>query len=162
MRRAAYATKCEDFSGCPGQGIHGDYCQGVISDGHCSLASFEMQTTYPLSPSFPPADALISAIARADWGAIMRRTITAAMIAAAICQTMATRAWQHRGRLAPILRKAAALLIAAADRLPEPLSASSPRGALIAAMVANGANRATLSKMGTPALVRKAAAAGLF
>lgn len=121
-----------------------------------------MQTTYSSSPSFPPVDALISAIQGADWAAIMRRAITAAMIAAAICQTLTVRLWHHRGHLAPMLRKAAALLAAAADRLPEPLSASSPRAVLIAAMIANGAPQRSVSRLATPALVRRCQAAGLF
>lgn len=126
------------------------------------LASLLMQTSFNRSASFPPVDALISAAQSADWSAIMRRTIAAVMIAAAVCQALVSRAWQHRGRMAPMLRKLAAALAALADRLPEPLSASSPRPALIAALVANGQQRNTVAKLNSAALARKAAAAGLF
>ena len=121
-----------------------------------------MQTTYPTHPAFPPIDDALRALAAVDWRNVAQQGLTVAMVAIAACHAITTRAWAHRGHLAPILRNAAAALAALADSLPEPLSAASPRSALIAALIASGCNAATLRKASRPALITRARNAGLI
>jgi len=121
-----------------------------------------MQTAFNVRPSFPPMNDALAALARVDWRNVAQQCLTVAMLAAAACHAITTRAWANRGRLAPIMRNAAAALNALAARLPEPLSAASPRPALIAALIDSGCNAATVRKANRPALVSRARAAGLI
>jgi hypothetical protein len=121
-----------------------------------------MQTTYSPRPAFPPVDDALRALAAVDWRNVAQQGLTVAMVAIAACHAITTRAWAHRGHLAPMLRNAADALAALADRLPEPLSAASPRSALIAALIASGCNAATVRKANRPALVTRARNAGLI
>jgi hypothetical protein len=121
-----------------------------------------MQTTLTARPSFPPVDDALASIASIDWRNVAQQCLTVAMVAVAACHAISARAWANRGRLAPILRNAAAALDALASRLPEPLSAASPRPALIAALIASGCNAATVRKASRPALVNRARSTGLI
>lgn len=115
-----------------------------------------------VAPSFPPVDAAVAALMAVNWRAVGRRVFAAVLTAAAIAHALSMRAWHHRGRLAPMLRKMAIVCASLADRLPEPLSASSPRHLLIAALVANGADQRAVSRKNTAALITAARSAGLF
>lgn len=107
-------------------------------------------------PSFPPIDDAAAFISRVDWAAIAQRCLAAALVVAAVVHALALRLWAHRGRLAPMLRRLAAALTALADRLPEPLTAASPRAALVAALADAGQDPAALAKASRPALITKA------
>lgn len=107
-------------------------------------------------PSFPPIDDAATLISRIDWQALAQRCLTAALVVAAVLHAVAVRLWAERGRLAPMLRRLAEALTALAARLPEPLTAASPRSALVAALTNAGQDPATLTKANRSALVARA------
>ena len=107
-------------------------------------------------PAFPPIDDALASLQRVNWQAVADRTMAALLLVAAVAHAGAVRLWAHRGRLAPMLRRLADALAAVAARLPEPLSAASPRAALIAALAAAGQPTATLAKASRPALLARA------
>lgn len=114
------------------------------------------------TPSFPPADALISAVSRIDWHRLGERCLMAVLFVAALAHAIALRLWQNRGRLAPMLRRIARFLETMANGLPEPLSSDSPRPALIAALIAAGEDAAAISKANRAALAKRASRLGLL
>lgn len=107
-------------------------------------------------PAFPPADDALALLQRVDWRAVADHCLAALLLVAAVAHALTARAWAARGRLAPMLRRLADALAALAARLPEPLSAASPRPALIAALAAAGQDPAALAKAGRPALLARA------
>jgi hypothetical protein len=107
-------------------------------------------------PSFPPVDDALASLQQIDWAALGDRLIDGALLVAAIVHTLTTRLWAQRGRLAPMLRRLADALTALAARLPEPLTAVSPRAALVAALADAGQDPAALAKASRPALVARA------
>lgn len=107
-------------------------------------------------PSFPPIDDAIALVARIDWPALARRFSAAALVVVAVFHALAIRLWANRGRLAPMLRRLADALAALAARLPEPLTAASPRAALVAALADAGQDPAALAKASRPALLARA------
>lgn len=113
-------------------------------------------------PAFPPVSDALASLQRVDWPALADRTIGALLLVAAVAHALTARLWAARGRLAPMLRWLADALAAVAARLPEPLSAASPRAALIAALTAAGQPAATLAKASRPALLARARRAGLI
>jgi hypothetical protein len=121
-----------------------------------------MQTAFNSRPAFPPVDDALAALARIDWRNVAQQCLTVALVAAAACHAISARAWANRGRLAPMLRNAAAALDALAARLPEPLSAQSPRPALIAALIDSGCNAAMVRKANRQTLISRARKAGLI
>ena len=125
------------------------------------FAFSEMFSASP-SPSFPPIDDIAALARRIDWAAAADRAITGLMIVAAVVQILTARLWAERGRLAPLLRRFAAALIALTDRLPEPLTADAPRAALLAALIAAGHDSPALAKANRLALVARARRAGLI
>jgi hypothetical protein len=115
-----------------------------------------MTATFYQAPAFPPVSDALRYVGRIDWPALADRSLAALLLVAAIAHALTARLWAERGRLAPMIRRLAAALAALADRLPEPLSAASPRPALIAALTAAGQNPAALAKAGRPALLARA------
>lgn len=107
-------------------------------------------------PSFPPIDDAAALVSRIDWAAIAQKGLAVALVVAAVFHAIALRLWAHRGHLAPMLRRLVAALTVLADRLPEPLTAASPRAALVAALADAGQDPAALAKSSRPALVTKA------
>ena len=114
------------------------------------------------TPSFPPIDALLSVLPRIDWRRLADRCLTAVLFVAAIVHVLAVRLWANRGRLAPILRRLARFLETVASTLPEPLSADSPRPALIAALISAGDDAASIAKANRSVLVKRAIRLGLL
>jgi hypothetical protein len=107
-------------------------------------------------PAFPPVNDALALLRRIDWPAVADRCLAALLLVAAVVHALTARLWAERGRLAPMIRSLAVALAALADRLPEPLSAASPRPALIAALTAAGQDPAALAKAGRPALLARA------
>jgi len=107
-------------------------------------------------PAFPPVDDALAFLRGIDWPAVADRCLAALLLVVAVAHALAARLWAARGRLAPIIRRLADALAALAARLPEPLSAASPRAALIAALAAAGQSPAALAKASRPALVARA------
>jgi hypothetical protein len=107
-------------------------------------------------PAFPPISDALRYVGRINWPALADRCLAALLLVAAVAHALAIRLWAERGRLAPMNRCLATTLAALADRLPEPLSAASPRPALIAALTAAGQDPAALAKAGRPALLARA------
>lgn len=113
-------------------------------------------------PAFPPIDDVLASLQRIDWAAVADRTIGALLLVAAVAHVLTARLWAASGRLAPMLRWLADTLASVAARLPEPLSAASPRAALIDALAAAGQPAATLAKASRSALLARARRAGLI
>jgi len=107
-------------------------------------------------PAFPPVSDALRYVGRINWPAVADRSVAALLLVAAIIHALTARLWAERGRLAPAIRRMATALAALADQLPEPLSAASPRPALIAALTAAGQDPAALAKAGRPALLARA------
>lgn len=114
-----------------------------------------MLATMP-RPSFPPIDDALALVARVDWSALARRCSAAALVVVAVIHALAARLWANRGRLAPMLRRLSDALAALAARLPEPLTAASPRAALVAALADAGQDSAALAKASRSALLARA------
>ena len=113
-------------------------------------------------PSFPPVDDALVSLQRIDWPALADRTIGALLLVVAVAHALTARLWAARGRLAPMLRWLADALASVAARLPEPLSAASPRAALVAALADAGQDPAALAKASRSALLARARRAGLI
>lgn len=107
-------------------------------------------------PAFPPVDDALALLQRTDWPAVADHCLAALLLVAAVAHALTARLWAERGRLAPMIRRLAAALAALSDRLPEPLSAASPRAALVAALAANGQPAAALAKASRAALLARA------
>ena len=107
-------------------------------------------------PAFPPVDDALTLLRRIDWPAVADRCLAALLLVAAVAHALTARLWAERGRLAPMLRRLADAVAALAARLPEPLSAASPRAALVAALAANGQPAAALAKASRAALLARA------
>jgi hypothetical protein len=107
-------------------------------------------------PAFPPVSDVVAMLQRIDWPAVADRCLAALLLVAAVAHALTARAWAERGRLAPMLRRLADALAALAARLPEPLSAASPRPALVAALAATGQDPAALAKASRAALLARA------
>jgi len=107
-------------------------------------------------PAFPPISDALRYVGRINWPSLAARCLAALLLVAAVVHALTARLWAERGRLAPMIRSLAVALAALADRLPEPLSAASPRPALIAALTAAGQDPAALAKTGRPALLARA------
>lgn len=113
-------------------------------------------------PAFPPVDDALASLQRIDWAAVADRTIGALLLVAAVAHALTARLWTARGRLAPMLRWLADALASVAARLPEPLSAASPRPALMAALADAGQDPVALAKASRSALLARARRAGLI
>lgn len=114
------------------------------------------------SPSFPPLFDLIEALSSLPWEAIAFRALSALLFSLALCHALASRLWQARGRLAPLLRSVASWLESFAASLPEPLSSSSPRALLIEALIDAGEKAPALAKASRSVLLRRASRLGLL
>lgn len=121
-----------------------------------------MTLSFSRSPAFPPLSDAAEAIASLPWKRIGAAILSAILFSVAFLHVVIVRLWRNRGRLAPILRRIAAALSALADRLPEPLSAASPRPVLLSALMDAGHDAASLTKASRAALVNRARRAGLF
>ena len=114
------------------------------------------------SPSFPPLSDTAEALSSLPWEAIGSRALSALLFSLALCHALASRLWQQRGHVAPLLRSLASALDGLASSLPEPLSSSSPRAQLIYALIDAGEPASSLMKASRPALVKRASRLGLF
>ena len=114
------------------------------------------------SPSFPPLEEPLEALLSLPWLEAREAALEALLFFAALLHALALRFWQERGRFAPLLRSFASSLLALADRLPEPLSSSSPRSLLIASLIEKGEAPAPLKKASRSALLKKASRLGLL
>lgn len=114
------------------------------------------------SPSFPPLEEPLAALAALPWERFASAALEALLFSVALCHALALRLWQERGRLAPLLRSAAALLERLAASLPEPLSEASPRALLIEALSQAGESSSSLAKASRSALLKRAARLGLL
>lgn len=114
------------------------------------------------SPSFPPLSEPLAALRSLPWEEIREVSLSASLFALALCHALAARLWARRSALAPLLRSFASLLLRFADRLPSPLSASSPRSELISALASSsGLPRRSFSRLSSPRLLSAARSAGL-
>jgi len=116
----------------------------------------------PRFPSFPPLSDAAERIASLPWEAIASASLEALLFSLALCHALASRLWQQRGRLAPLLRSLASALERLASSLPEPLSSSSPRALLIEALTEAGEASSSLAKASRSALVKRASRLGLL
>lgn len=98
----------------------------------------------------------MEALSLIQWKDFFQRCAEFSLLIVAIFHALIVRLWANRGRLAPTLRKMAKILNSLASSLPEPLSAESPRSALIAALIDAGQSPATLSKANQTTLISKA------
>lgn len=114
------------------------------------------------SPSFPPLEEPLAALAALPWERFASAALEALLFSVALCHALALRLWQERGRLAPLLRSVAALLERLAASLPEPLSEASPRALLIEALSQAGESSSSLAKASRSALLKRAARLGLL
>ena len=114
------------------------------------------------SPSFPPLEEPLAALAALPWERFASAALEALLFSVALCHALALRLWQERGRLAPLLRSVAALLERLATSLPEPLSEASPRALLIEALSQAGESSSSLAKASRSALLKRAARLGLL
>ena len=114
------------------------------------------------SPSFPPLSDLIEALSSLPWEAIASRALEALLFSMALCHALASRLWQERGRLAPLLRSVASWLERLAASLPGPLSSASPRVLLIEALTQAGESSSSLAKASRSALLKRASRLGLL
>ena len=114
------------------------------------------------SPSFPPLSDTAEALSSLPWEAIGSRALSALLFSLALCHALASRLWQQRGRVAPLLRSLASALDGLASSLPEPLSSSSPRAQLIYALIDAGEPASSLMKASRPALVKRASRLGIL
>ena len=114
------------------------------------------------SPSFPPLEEPLEALAALPWERIASAALEALLFSVVLCHAVAARLWQERGRLAPFLRSVAALLERFAASLPEPLSEASPRALLIEALAQAGESSSSLAKASRSALLRRASRLGLL
>lgn len=114
------------------------------------------------APSFPPIEEPLEALASLPWEELASSALSALLFFFALCHALAARLWQERGRFAPFLRSFASSLLSVADRLPEPLSSSSPRSLLIEALLAHGENSPALAKASRSRLLAKASRLGLL
>ena len=114
------------------------------------------------SPSFPPLSDAVEALSSLPWEAIGSRALSALLFSLALCHALASRLWQQRGRVAPLLRSLASALDGLASSLPEPLSSSSPRAQLIYALIDAGEPASSLVKASRPALVKRASRLGIL
>jgi len=114
------------------------------------------------SPSFPPLEEPLAALSSLPWERIASEALEALLFSLALCHALASRLWQERGRLAPLLRSVAALLERLAASLPEPLSEASPRALLIEALSQAGESPYSLAKASRSALLKRASRLGLL
>lgn len=114
------------------------------------------------SPSFPPLSDALDRLASLPWEEIGSALFSALLFSLALCQALALRLWRERGRLAPLLRSLASALDRLASSLPEPLSSSSPRSALISALIESGAEASSVAKASRSALLKRASRLGLL
>lgn len=157
MRHAAYVTKCFNPPPGPGPVPVALYCARGPAMVRPSTECFPMLSlSIDSRPAFPPVDDALAFLQGTDWPALADRALAALLLVVAVAHALAARLWSARGRLAPIIRRLADGLAALAARLPEPLSAASPRPALIAALAAAGQPPAALAKASRPALVARA------
>lgn len=128
----------------------------------CSFAFPAVQSSFFASPSFPPADSLLSFLRSVSWEDLAHRFGEALLFSFALAHTLSLRLWQNRGRLSPLLRSLASWLSALASALPEPLSASAPRSLLVSALLSHGEPEASLKKASRASLLRLCQKRGLL
>ena len=104
----------------------------------------------------------MEALSSLPWEAIGSRALSALLFSLALCHALASRLWQQRGRVAPLLRSLASALERIASSLPEPLSSSSPRILLIEALTEAGESSSSLLKASRSALLKRASRLGLL
>jgi hypothetical protein len=126
------------------------------------LRCLAMLAPSPRSPSFPPLSDAIEALSSLPWEAIASQALEALLFSLALCHALASRLWQARGRLAPLLRSVASSLERLASALPEPLSPASPRALLIEALIEAGDAAPALAKASRSALLKRASRLGLL
>lgn len=114
------------------------------------------------APSFPPLSEPLSFLRSLPWQKIGEELLSFLLFSFALAQALASRLWQKRGSLAPLLRSLASALEALASSLPEPLSSSAPRALLIEALTEKGEAPALLKKASRSALLKKAQKLGLL
>jgi len=114
------------------------------------------------APSFPPIEEPLEALLSLPWEELASSALSSLLFALALCHALAARLWRERGRLAPLLRSFSSSLRSVADRLPEPLSSSSPRSLLIEALLAHGESSSALAKASRSRLLAKASRLGLL
>lgn len=134
------------------------------SDALPSFASFSVFASFSRSeaPSFPPVSELLASLRALPWESLKERALSSFLFALALTHALSSRLWQERRSLAPFLRSFASFLLSLADRLPEPLSSSSPRALLIEALMEKGESLPSLKKASRASLLRLAHKRGLL